>query len=41
MNKQGSVDKIIEILKKGALKFSDAIDTNLKCCFTEKKEMMK
>lgn len=37
MNKQGSIDKIIEILKKGALKFSDAIDTNLKCYFTEEK----
>ena len=29
MNKQDSVDKIIEILKKGALKFHDDFDKNL------------
>ena len=38
MNKQDSVDKIIEILKKGALKFHDDFDKNLKFYFIEEKK---
>lgn len=38
MNKQNSVDKIIEILKKGALKFHDDFDKNLKFYFVEEKK---
>lgn len=37
MNKQDSIDKIIEILKKGALKFHDDFDKNLKYYFIEEK----
>lgn len=37
MSKQDSIDKIIEILKKSALKFRDAFDKNLKCYFIEEK----
>ena len=38
MNKQDSVDKIIEILKKSALKFHDDFDRNLKFYFIEEKK---
>lgn len=41
MNKQDSVDKIIEILKKGALKFHDDFDKNLKFYFVEEKKKDK
>ena len=38
MSKQNSEDKIIEILKKGALKFHDDFDKNLECYFIEEKK---
>jgi hypothetical protein len=38
MNEQNSVDKIIEILKKGALKFHDDFDKNLSYYFIEEKK---
>lgn len=38
MDKQESVDKIVEILKKSALKFRDDFDRNLKCYFVEEKK---
>ena len=38
MNKQDSVDKIIEILKRGVLKFHDDFDKNLKFYFVEEKK---
>lgn len=38
MNTKDSVDKIIEILKKGALKFHDDFDKNLKYYFVEEKK---
>lgn len=38
MNKEESIDKIIEILKKGALKFHDDFDKNLKFYFIEEKK---
>lgn len=37
MNKQDSIDKIIQILKKAALTFRDDFDVNLKCYFIEEK----
>ena len=38
MDKQESVDKIVEILKKSSLKFRDDFDRNLKCYFVEEKK---
>lgn len=38
MNTQDSEDKIIEILKKGALKFHDDIDKNLETYFIEERK---
>ena len=38
MSEQDSVNKIIEILKKGALKFRDDFDKNLECYFMEEKK---
>lgn len=38
MNKQDSVNEIIEILKKGALRFHDDFDKNLKFYFVEEKK---
>lgn len=38
MSKQDSVDKIIELLKKGAIKFHDDLGKNLKYYFTEEKK---
>ena len=38
MDEQESVDKIIEILKKGALKFRDDFGKNLKCYFIEERK---
>lgn len=38
MSGQNSVDKMIEILKKGALKFRDDFDKDLKCYFTKDKK---
>ncbi len=38
MNKQNDVNKIIEILKKGALKFRDDFDENLKHEFAEERK---
>ncbi|MBO5398046.1 MAG: hypothetical protein J6A36_03855 [Clostridia bacterium] len=38
MNKEESIDKIIEILKKGALKFHDDFDKNLRFYFIEEKK---
>ena len=38
MNKQDSIDKIIELLKEGALKFHDDFNKNLKYCFFDEKK---
>ena len=38
MSKQNSVDKIIELLKRGAIKFHDDFDKNLKYYFIEEKK---
>ncbi len=38
MSKQDSEDKIIDILKKGAIKFHDDFDKNLKYYFIEEKK---
>lgn len=41
MSKQDSVNKIIEIIKKSALKFRDDFDKNVNCYFMEEKKIMK
>mgnify|MGYP007114022360 CR=1 FL=1 len=38
MSKQDSVNKIIEIIKKSALKFRDDFDKNVNCYFMEEKK---
>ena len=38
MSKQDSIDKIVEILKRGAIKFHDDFDRNLKYYFIEEKK---
>ena len=38
MNKQDSIDKIIKILKEGALKFHDDFNKDLKYCFFDEKK---
>lgn len=38
MNNQDSIDKIIEILKNGAIKFRNDFDRRLKCDFYEEKK---
>ena len=38
MSKQDSINKIIEIIKKSALKFRDDFDKNVNCYFMEEKK---